>query len=262
MRWRGEGVALGTSGYVEAAEAVCVVFVGDVAGRWFGVAADLCRRSGVGDGVLGRLRVVGGRVAELYEATGDERWFVEAQSLVEEMVAKFWDEEAGGFFTTGSGDEALVARMKPMYDGATASGNSQAARALARLYALTGDGSLADRLEAMARMAGGVMLRQPTRSALFVETMAWLRTHRTVVVVGEAEDAATGLLVEAAESASDGASVVLRGIPGVESVVPQVRDKVAVGGRATAYVCRGSVCSLPVQTAEGLVALLEAEVTG
>ncbi|MEE9278309.1 MAG: thioredoxin domain-containing protein, partial [Dehalococcoidia bacterium] len=86
----------------------------------------------------------------LYEATGNERWFSAAEELVTEMIAKFWDDDDGGFFTTGSDTEALITRSKPTHDGATPSGNSLAARAMARLYALTSDGTLADRVEAMS----------------------------------------------------------------------------------------------------------------
>ena len=77
--------------------------------------------AGLADGLL-----------SLYEATGEERWFVEARQIADAMLTRYWDRDAGGFFTTGSRNEALVSRKKPTYDGATASGNSQAARVLAR----------------------------------------------------------------------------------------------------------------------------------
>ena len=93
----------------------------------------------------------------LYEATADEHWFREALGLVEEMLARYWDDEAGGFFTTGDGNERLVVRNKPVHDGATPSGNSLAARAMARLYALTSDGALADRIEALVAAHGAIL---------------------------------------------------------------------------------------------------------
>ena len=41
----------------------------------------------------------------LYEASFDTRWFEEARTLAETMIAQFWDAEAGGFFFTSADHE-------------------------------------------------------------------------------------------------------------------------------------------------------------
>ena len=41
------------------------------------------------------------------------------------------------------------------------------------------------------------------------------------------------------------------------SSVPLLHDRTAVGGAATAYLCRRSTCRMPVTDAEGLRAQLE-----
>jgi uncharacterized protein len=47
------------------------------------------------------------------------------------------------------------------------------------------------------------------------------------------------------------------------SAVPLLHDRVAIGGRPTAYVCRNFVCSLPVTDPAALVGQLRGEpVTG
>ncbi|MND07181.1 hypothetical protein D3C83_289950 [compost metagenome] len=46
-------------------------------------------------------------------------------------------------------------------------------------------------------------------------------------------------------------------IPSLAVTIPLFEDKLAIGGRATAYVCEERVCKLPVFDAEGLVRLLE-----
>jgi uncharacterized protein YyaL (SSP411 family) len=196
----------------------------------------------------------------LYEATGEERWFEAAQSLVAEMIAKYWDPKEGGFFTTGSGNEALVARNKPIYDGATPSGNSLAARAMARLYALTSEGLLADRLEAMARAHGALLERAPTTMSLLVLTRDWLTRHQTVAVVGEKGAPETEALVRAVWEGAPRSTILMQREPGAGSVVPQLEGKEPVDGKATAYVCHGFACSAPVTTVEALRQLLAAGV--
>ena len=48
----------------------------------------------------------------LYEATFETRWFSEAQALAETMIERFGDPERGGFYSTSSDHEELIARRK------------------------------------------------------------------------------------------------------------------------------------------------------
>ena len=198
----------------------------------------------------------------LYEATGDERWFVEARRIADAMLTRYWDRDAGGFFTTGSRNEALVSRKKPTYDGATASGNSQAARVLARLYAMTGEGLYADRLEAMAVAFGVILTRAPVMMSGLVAALDWLDRHRAVAVVGDDADPATQALVRAVWEGPPGPTLVMRHAPAAgraESAVPQLQGKTPLDGAPAAYVCHGFACSAPVTTPEALRGLLASD---
>src|SRR5579875_298235 len=75
----------------------------------------------------------------LYEATFDERWYVEAIALADTMIARFGDERGGGFFTTAQGQAYLVARRKDLEDTPTPAGNSAAALGLLHLARLSGE---------------------------------------------------------------------------------------------------------------------------
>src|SRR5437868_8495237 len=65
-------------------------------------------------------------LVDLYEATFEPRWIEAALDLAGVMVEQFWDDEQGGFFFTGKGHEALIARTKDPHDNATPSGNAMA----------------------------------------------------------------------------------------------------------------------------------------
>jgi len=82
---------------------------------------------------------------ELHRVSGDERWLEEARSLGTVMVADFWDEASGRFYSTPHHHEVLVARATGAEDGATPSGQSMAAYALVRLGQATGDPAIRDR---------------------------------------------------------------------------------------------------------------------
>ena len=81
---------------------------------------------------------------ELYEASFGPQELVRARQLADTMVERFWDEAQGGFYLTASDAEVLISRPKEIYDGAIPSGNSAAARALARLSHFTGEGRYAE----------------------------------------------------------------------------------------------------------------------
>ena len=63
----------------------------------------------------------------LYEATFDERYFAEARRLADVILDRFADADRGGFFSTASDHERLIARRKDIDDAPIPSGSSSAA---------------------------------------------------------------------------------------------------------------------------------------
>ena len=75
----------------------------------------------------------------LYEATFDPRWFTEARALADTILERFADPERGGFFSTATDHEELIARRKDIDDHPIPAGSSSAAFGLLRLARLTGE---------------------------------------------------------------------------------------------------------------------------
>ena len=191
----------------------------------------------------------------LYEATAEEHWFAGAKALIEEACLLFWDEEHGGFFTVANDGEQLVAKRKPAQDGATPSGNALAARALARLYAMTADSAWADRIEAMRRAFAAYLEKAPTMMGDFVSTLDWLDAHRAVALIGDPDDAEFRAMRRAALDGPPLPTMLMQRAPDAETEIPQLADKPA-HARPAAYVCSGSACSAPVFSAADLTELL------
>jgi uncharacterized protein YyaL (SSP411 family) len=86
-----------------------------------------------------------------------------------------------------------------------------------------------------------------------------------VAIVGEPEQDDTRALVTEANRRRFRPNVVLAVGGGDDAdarrAVPLLRDRAAVGGRATAYVCEGFSCRVPVDDADALAEQL-AEATG
>jgi len=77
----------------------------------------------------------------LFEATCEERWLTEARMLAAQTIERFADPERGGFFSTPTDGEELIARRKELDDSPIPSGASSAALGLLRLAQITGEES-------------------------------------------------------------------------------------------------------------------------
>ncbi len=97
----------------------------------------------------------------LSEWTGRARWRHRALTAVEQLLELFWDEGAGGFFSTGRDAEALVVRPKEYLDGAVPAANSIALRALLRAGALTDDPRISEAVERTISSARPLLRRHP-----------------------------------------------------------------------------------------------------
>jgi uncharacterized protein len=218
------------------------------------------------DGVLEDHAHLADGLLALYEATFDERWFVAARSLADEILRRFTD-PAGGFFDTADDAESLITRPKDVQDNAIPSGGAMAATVLLRLGAITGDDRYRDAAERAIGGVVGLAERHPTFFGQWLVALDLaVRPIVEVAVVGSRDDAATRALIEVARRGLPTHRVLAVGSDdsrgddrdGREgpSVVPLLADRAAIGGRPTAYVCRGFVCRLPVTDPEALAALL------
>jgi hypothetical protein len=108
----------------------------------------------------------------LHEVTGKKRWLDEAARLTNEMVERYEDKEAGGFFFTSHDHEKFFARAKDQYDGATPSGNSLAALNLVRLAARTGDERYRQLAEKTFTAFGETLTSSPETATMMVQALA------------------------------------------------------------------------------------------
>jgi uncharacterized protein len=237
---------------VEAAEAVWRVHWQE--GRLRRASRD--GRPGNAPAILEDYAALAQASVRLAAALADPSWLDRARSLLAVVMDQF-DDGGEGFFDTAAEAEALYTRPQDPTDNATPSGLSAAVHALGLMAELTGESAYADRAERAARSAGG-LARQAPRFAGWLLADAISRTAgRTpvqVAVVGPEEDARATLVREAYLRASAG-SVVVAGIPDQPGFA-LLADRPLVDGRATAYVCRGFVCRLPVTSVAALGAQL------
>jgi uncharacterized protein len=211
----------------------------------------------VGQGVLEDYADLADGLLALYEATFDEHWFTTARALMDRVLDGFAD-PAGGFFDTADDHERLVTRPKDLQDNAVPSGNAMAATVLLRLAAWTGDGGYRTAAERAIRTVAPHVERYPTAFAQWLSAIDFsLADAVEVVVVGAPDDAATAALLEPVATGYRPNQVLAVAADPDASAIPLLHDRVRVGGAATAYVCRGFACRLPVTDPAALRGQLE-----
>src|SRR5919197_1484158 len=195
---------------------------------------------------------------DLYEATGDRVHLARARELVAALEARFRDPAGGGYFFNAHDEEQLIARSKPGADGSLPSGNAVAANVLLRLHHLTGEADQRARAEESLRLYHDEAAENPFAYATYLQAMElWLEGPVEVVVVGRRGAPDTDLLWDEVARAYLPHRVLVASEPGEADPLAPARERPAVDGRATAYVCRNFTCSAPVTRADELARLLQ-----
>ncbi|HWA50845.1 MAG TPA: glycoside hydrolase family 76 protein, partial [Dongiaceae bacterium] len=189
----------------------------------------------------------------LHEATGDADYLKAAREFVALLDAHFWDKQSGGYFMTADDVTDVIQRPKSAGDNATPNGNGAMVAVLARLYHLTGESAYMDRAHALLAAFSGELNRNFFPLATLINSNDFLKDTLQIVIAGKRGEAGTEALVRA---------VLDRSLPNrlLQVIEPgaQLPDshpaagKGMVGGKATAYVCKGQTCGLPVTHAAGL----------
>jgi uncharacterized protein YyaL (SSP411 family) len=185
----------------------------------------------------------------LYEATLDVRWFDAARETAESMIERFADEERGGFFTTSSDHEELIARRKDVGDHPIPSGNSSAAYGLLRLAALTGEHAYEERAVGTMRLFAPAAAQHPDAFGHLLQAIDFhLSPVREVALVAPANGESVAPLDELARvvRSAHRPHVVLAGGPEGSERPELLRERPAVEGKPAAYVCEHFACRQPV----------------
>ena len=196
-------------------------------------------------------------LVDLYEATADPTFLARAEALVAALHARFHDDAGGGYFYTSHDAETLIARPKSGADGSLPSGNAVLAHTLLRLHALTGSERDRERAEEILRLYHDAAHQSPFGFTTYFQALELYSEGATeVVIVGTREDPSTAALWRVAAETYLPHRLLVRTEPGAQVVPAPARDRPAVGGRATAYVCRNFACSAPATSPDQLRVLL------
>jgi len=189
---------------------------------------------------------------DLYEATFDVKWLIEAKSLSNQMIELFADTETGGFFLAGKDSEELIARTKPGSDGAIPSGNSVAALVLLKLGRLTMDQHFTELGGNVLETFSQQLEQSPAYSSAMLSALDFrLGPAQEIIIAGNADAPDVKKMLKLIHGTFLPNAVVLLHEPdkadsALYKTVPFIKNQTAIDGKATAYICENYACKKPV----------------
>jgi len=195
--------------------------------------------------------LVADALVALYETTFDARWLREARGMADTVLARFWDEAEGLFYDTAADAEALVVRPRDLWDNATPSGTSAATTMLLRMAELVDDERYREVARRVLEGMGEVAARAAAGFGNLLSALDFhLSTPLELAFVGTPGEAETEALLRVAARAYLPNAVTALRRPeddgALAELIPLLRGRTAIGGRATAYVCERMACQMPV----------------
>jgi len=201
---------------------------------------------------------------EVYQANFEAKYLDAALGLAKDLIDRYGDMQAGGFFFTPHDHEPLISRNKDVHDNATPSGNAMAAGALLKLAQLCGRTDLEHAARRTLEMLSGEMARVSMamgQALLAVDDFLGPAYEIVILQGGGANEADQVLRMLAGRYLPS--KVVARRAPDVddanlpESLRPLLEGKRAPDGQTTLYLCQRGVCQAPAKGLPAIEALLQ-----
>jgi len=177
-----------------------------------------------------------------------------ARELVEVVLRHFPDHSAGGFYFTSDDHETLIQRPKSLSDDATPAGNGIAALVMQRMGHLLGEPRYLAAAEGTLRAAWPALIQHPQAHLSLLAALEELLSPGEVVIIRGAADDIAAWSRELAKVFAPRRLVLA--IPADATGLPAALADKAPRPVTAAYLCRGSVCSEPLESRAALDAQL------
>lgn len=183
----------------------------------------------------------------LHRATQDTTYIDQAEKFVNAADQHFYDAKDGAYFMTPQDGEALIMRPRSIFDNAVPNANATMLEVLAQLTTLTGKADYASRGMLLTQAFSNQALRNGLGAATFINAYETLATPLAITVIGaNGADDTQALLNIAAASGLPAYTLQQCASPDSLPAAHPAKDKTQIDGKATAYVCVGQTCSLPL----------------
>src|SRR5437868_7886292 len=200
---------------------------------------------------------------DLYEASFEIEWLKFAIELQETQDRLFFDEKAGGYFSTSGKDKSVVLRMKDDNDSAEPAASSIAALNLLRLAQFRDDKKLDERarktIDAFAPTLSHFASAMPQ---MLVAVDYFLSKPSQIIIAGKIDnDTTKALLAEVRRHFLPKKILILADGGEGQKFFSEKNEAIPamspIDGKSAAYVCENFTCKAPVTDPKALAELLK-----
>ncbi|CAN5634170.1 thioredoxin domain-containing protein [soil metagenome] len=196
-------------------------------------------------------------LVELYGATFEIEWLEWAAKLAHTALDEFYDAATSSFYDTAESAETLISRPKDAFDSATPSGNSVICEALTELAHLTDDERFRSVATGVLETYAAAAAEQPhgfSRLLLAIDLAVGPTVE--VAIIGDPSATDTQAMVSALRDRYL-PRISVATAPGENNqavaLLPVLRERGTIDGKATAYVCVGFSCQLPTNDVDTML---------
>ncbi len=195
---------------------------------------------------------------ELFEISGQPHLIDDCRRWKDILDRHFWDTDQGGYYYTADDAEALITRTRHAHDNAIPAGNGTMVSVLQRLFHVTGEMQYQRRADELIAAFAPDLARNVFPFTTLLNGLDTRIHDRSIVIVGDRQGEDTGELLRTvhAHCLPGRALLIVPPAGGVPTGHPAA-GKSQIDGRATAYVCHGGTCSLPLTDPSRLAEALQ-----
>jgi len=183
----------------------------------------------------------------LYGITGKDAYLVQAEGWVDIVDRHYWDTDNHGYFLSADDTDDVIQRTKTVMDNAVPSGNGVMAGVLAKLFYLTGREAFRQRAEQLFHAVAGKEPMLLAHQSSLLGGFALLEGAVQIVVIADTNDPVATKMARVVFDGGLQGRLVSRIYPDSSlAETHPAHGKKQIDGKATAYICQGPVCGLPI----------------
>lgn len=182
---------------------------------------------------------------ELYEATFEAKYLIEARHLTEEAIGLFWEPDLGGFQMSHQ-SEGYLPRVNENHDGAKPSGNSVMAMNLLRLGRSV-EVVLDAKAEQLLSSLAHLFEANPSSYSYLLCALDYsIGPSYEVLITGDQNSEDTQKIIDTLRIPYIPNKFLMLKTPDLDNLLGYTEMMKSVEDKPTIYICRNRVCNLPM----------------
>jgi uncharacterized protein YyaL (SSP411 family) len=182
-----------------------------------------------------------------YEATFDTKWLNNADKLTSELIDRYQDHEAGGFYMAPQDASDLILRDKYANDDVTPNANATMVINLWKLSVYLDNPEFLSQAEKVFEWLVPHMINNPFSCPTAWQAFLALKEQPQIVLSGQQTDRNFIALHQASRKVSIPNRLLMHVSAGTNLPIDHpAAGKQTASGNPTAFICRNQTCSMPI----------------